>query len=42
MAFRQLRKQLEELGKQIGGLGEKFGGFTEGMALPSMTKILTK
>ena len=39
---RQLRKQLKELGKQIGGLGEKFGGFTEGMALPSMTRILTE
>ena len=39
---RQLRKQLQELGKQIGGLGEKFGGFTEGKALPSMTKILTE
>ena len=39
---RQLRKQLKELGKQISGLGEKFGGFTEGMALPSMTKILTE
>ncbi|MEI7869156.1 MAG: DUF3782 domain-containing protein [Candidatus Methylumidiphilus sp.] len=34
-------KQLKELGKQIGGLGEKFGSFTEGLALPSMTKILT-
>ncbi|KJV05007.1 DUF3782 domain-containing protein, partial [Methylocucumis oryzae] len=39
---RQLRQQLKELGKQIGGLGEKFGGFTEGMAFPSMTKILTE
>lgn len=39
---RQLRNQLKELGKQIGGLGEKFGGFTEGMAFPSMTKILTE
>ncbi|MGH8475552.1 MAG: DUF3782 domain-containing protein [Methylococcales bacterium] len=39
---RQLRKQIKELGKQIGGLGEKFGGFTEGMAFPSMTKILTE
>ena len=39
---RQLRKQLKELGKQIGGLGEKFGGFTEGMAFPSMAKILTE
>ncbi len=39
---RQLRKQLKELGKQIGGLGDKFGGFTEGMAFPSMSKILTQ
>lgn len=33
-------KQIKELGKQIGGLGEKFGSFTEGMAFPSMRKIL--
>ncbi|MGH8497446.1 MAG: DUF3782 domain-containing protein [Methylococcales bacterium] len=39
---RQLSKQLKQLGKQIGGLGEKFGGFTEGMAFPSMSKILTE
>ena len=39
---RQLRQQIKELGKQIGGLGEKFGGFTEGMAFPSMSKILTE
>ena len=39
---KQLRRQLRELGKQIGGLGEKFGGFTEGLALPSMSKILTE
>jgi hypothetical protein len=32
--------QLKELGKQIGGLGSKFGSFTEGLALPSMEKIL--
>jgi hypothetical protein len=37
---RRLSKQLSELGKQIGGLGEKFGSFTEGLALPSMEKIL--
>ena len=37
---RQTDRQLKELGRQIGGLGEKFGGFTEGMALPSMTKLL--
>jgi hypothetical protein len=42
---RQLKatdRQLKELGKQIGGLGEKFGSFTEGMALPSMTRLLTE
>lgn len=35
-------RKLKELGKQIGGLGEKFGSFTEGLALPSMEKILRK
>lgn len=35
-------RQIRELGKQIGGLGDKFGSFTEGLALPSMTKILGK
>ena len=33
-------RQLKALGQQIGGLGNKFGGFTEGMALPSMKKVL--
>ena len=33
---------LRELGKQIGGLGEKFGSFTEGLALPSMQRILSE
>ena len=37
-----LDKQIKELGKQIGGLGRKFGSFTEGLALPSMEKILQK
>ena len=35
-------QQLKELGRQLGGLGDKFGSFTEGLALPSMTKILTQ
>ncbi|HYX22813.1 MAG TPA: DUF3782 domain-containing protein [Thermoanaerobaculia bacterium] len=35
-------RQIRELGKQLGGLGQKFGGFTEGMAFPSMKKILTE
>jgi len=42
---RQLRetdRQLKKLWQQLGGLGEKFGGFTEGMAFPSMTKVLRK
>jgi hypothetical protein len=37
---KQTDRQLKELGKQIGGLGSKFGSFTEGLALPSMEKIL--
>lgn len=37
---RRLSTQLDRLGKQLGGLGEKFGGFTEGMAFPSMKKLL--
>ena len=39
---KKIDKQLVELGKQIGGLGKKFGSFTEGLALPSMEKILKK
>jgi ribosomal protein S3AE len=39
---REFKKQMKELSKQIGGLGNKFGSFTEGLALPSMTKILAK
>ncbi|HEY2289871.1 MAG TPA: DUF3782 domain-containing protein [Thermoanaerobaculia bacterium] len=37
---RETDRQLRELKRQLGGLGEKFGGFTEGMALPSMRKLL--
>jgi len=37
---REINKQFKELGSQIGGLANKFGSFTEGLALPSMTKIL--
>jgi hypothetical protein len=35
-------RQLRELGKQIGGLGNKFGSFTEGLALPSVERLLFK
>jgi hypothetical protein len=31
---------VREVGRQIGALGDKFGSFTEGMALPSMQKLL--
>ena len=37
---REMDRYLKELGKQLGGLGDKFGSFTEGMALPSMTRLL--
>jgi hypothetical protein len=40
--FKETDKQLKELGKQIGGLGNKFGSFTEGLAYPSLQKILLK
>ena len=35
-------KGMKELRQQIGGIANKFGSFTEGLALPSMSKILTK
>jgi len=38
--IRATDKQIDELRKELGGLGAKFGGFTEGMAYPSMKKIL--
>ena len=38
--WRETGQFLKEVGKQLGGLGEKFGSFTEGLALPSMTRIL--
>ena len=40
--MKETDKQIKELGRQIGGLGNKFGSFTEGLALPSMTKILSQ
>jgi hypothetical protein len=33
-------KAMKELRQQIGGIANKWGSFTEGLALPSMTKIL--
>jgi hypothetical protein len=44
--IKQLQKESarerRELRQQLGGLSDKFGSFTEGLALPSMTKILTR
>jgi hypothetical protein len=40
--LRETDRQLRELKVQIAGLSDKFGGFTEGLALPSMTRILTR
>ncbi len=37
---KEFDQMIRDLGKQIGGLGEKWGSFTEGLALPSMQKIL--
>nr|VFK36522.1 MAG: hypothetical protein BECKSD772F_GA0070984_100254 [Candidatus Kentron sp. SD]VFK39228.1 MAG: hypothetical protein BECKSD772E_GA0070983_100252 [Candidatus Kentron sp. SD] len=42
LRMKETDRQIKELGKQIGGLGEKFGYFTEGLALPSMERILTE
>ncbi len=38
--FAETDRQLKELGKQIGGLANKFGSFTEGMAWPSLDRLL--
>jgi hypothetical protein len=35
-------RYIKEIGQQLDRLGEKCGGFTEGMAYPSMQKILTE
>ncbi|MBF0352982.1 MAG: DUF3782 domain-containing protein, partial [SAR324 cluster bacterium] len=39
--MKETDRRLTELSKNIGGLNNKFGSFTEGMALPSMSKVLT-
>jgi hypothetical protein len=31
---------LKEVGRQLGDLGRKFGGYTEGLAMPSIKKLL--
>ncbi|MGH9768094.1 MAG: DUF3782 domain-containing protein [Blastocatellia bacterium] len=39
-AQKETDKQIKQVNKQLGELGNKFGSFAEGMALPSMEKIL--
>jgi hypothetical protein len=39
---KKTERKLKEVGKQIGGIGERFGSFTEGLAYPSLRKILYK
>jgi hypothetical protein len=38
--IKETGKQIKQVNKQLGELGNKFGSFAEGMALPSMEKIL--
>ena len=38
--MKETDRRLTELGRQLGGLGDKFGSFTEGLALPSMARLL--
>jgi hypothetical protein len=40
--FKETDRKLKEVGRQIGGIGERFGSFTEGLAYPSLRKILYK
>lgn len=40
--FRENARELRALKKQIRGLGDKFGYFTEGLALPSLERMLTE
>ncbi len=35
-------RQMQETGRQLKELEKKFGNFTEGLALPSMTKIFSE
>jgi hypothetical protein len=39
---KETARQIKQVNKQLGELGNKFGGFAEGMALPSMEKILLR
>ena len=40
--MKETDRRLHLLGEQLGGLGNKFGSFTEGLAYPSLYRILTE
>jgi hypothetical protein len=40
--FKETEKLVKNLSKNIGNIGERFGTFTEGLAYPSMRKVLLK
>jgi hypothetical protein len=40
--MRDTDRYIKELGRKIEGIGDKFGYFTEGMALPSMERMLNE
>ena len=40
--LRDTDRYIKELGRKIEGIGDKFGYFTEGMALPSMERMLNE
>ncbi len=42
VAIGRTARTVKDLAAQVGGLGNKFGGFTEGLALPSLSKILSE
>ncbi len=40
LSQKETDQQIKQVSKQLGELGNKFGSFTEGMAYPSMQKVL--
>jgi hypothetical protein len=40
--MKETDRYIKELGRKIEGIGDKFGYFTEGMALPSMERLLNE
>jgi hypothetical protein len=40
--MKETQRVVREIGRKLGRVDDKFGSYTEGLALPSMTKILTR